>query len=151
MCEARGRFARRANADGRIELGQRAAGGRARRKSPEKMPGGVKRVDKAVAGAFLIVGVVGPQLLGIAHKQSTVDVLDAEGGEAGRFIRVGERVEAVRAQRHFLKVFVEDVDLVVVEIGGIEKIALAITAQRQQLVDPRRCPIDRRREWPASC
>ena len=96
----------------------------------EQVPLGVEDVDEAVARAGDVV-VLGGVLLGVGDVEVAVDGLDAERGVAGRDARVGEGA----GDDDGLEVRVEDVDLAVVEVGGVEVGAGGVEPLGEPLVD----------------
>ena len=82
---------------------------------------GAVDVDEAKAGAVQFVLCIGT-LQSVADVELAADVGDTEGRVACREIWIGERPGGLRRER---VIFVEHVDLIVVEVGGEKKVCAA--------------------------
>src|SRR5262249_36151245 len=139
-----GAVAEVAHQQGAGEGAERAGGQGQAPRRVERPPGGqaldevaaeVEHVHEAIAQPLDVVAFGGRILPGVGDVQLVVEVADAEGGEVGRDVVVGEGAEAARPEGDLVEVVVKDVDLVGAEVGGVEEVARAVVADGEPLVD----------------
>ena len=87
--------------------------------------------SQSVPGDVVLAVLV---LLGVGHEQIAVDVLNAERREMARNIRLELALQLALRDRVLVQ-GIEHVDLAVVEVGGVQKVLLAVGGERQALVD----------------
>src|SRR2546429_307090 len=88
-------------------------------------------IDEPLAGASHVVLGIGI-LLSVTDVEFAADRRDAERGVTGRKIRVRKCAGGLWRERES---FIQNVDLVVVKIGGIEEICAAVRRQRDAFID----------------
>src|SRR5262249_36615299 len=89
---------------------------------------GIEYVDETIAGAGLVIMLLGQDLLGEGDEQLSSDVLNTEGSKVRIDIRIRERI-------YQLEVLVKDLNHPCVKICGKEQVALGAACDRQALVD----------------
>src|SRR5262249_31395437 len=96
---------------------------------------GVVDVHEPLAHAGYRAAVPRGVLLGVGDVQLAAQVLDVERGEPRGEVAVGERAEPVDAEGDLVELAVEDVDLAVVEVGGVQEVRRADVGRGQAGVD----------------
>src|SRR5262249_43550632 len=103
----------------------------ARRHALEQAAAGVEDIHEPLARAGHGAAVPGGVLPGVRDVQLATQVLDVERGEPLRQVGVGEGA----GQGGLVELAVDDVDLAVVEVGGVQEVRGADVAGREAGVD----------------
>jgi hypothetical protein len=130
------RAAQRAEIRGRLHDAPRRVQRAARREVLLEIASRIVHIDHAESRAGDVV-VFCRVLHRVSDEQVRADCLDAERCEAGGNRRI---VEAA-GHRDLREVSIEDVDLVVMEVGGIEKVGAVVCREREAFVYGAACAV----------